>query len=130
LGSARIVCGASNKLPADEQAKATGDAWERLPEPKPRLVFEIVMPDHASREYILGPHAPRLREEDNESLHKIWLELTRDPKFAALHHYDVVWLALKELQQELDGDRRQQLLKLLEDELRRDGRVGLRTPMQ
>jgi len=128
LGSSRIVCGVSNKLSADEQAKATGDAWERLPEPKPRLLLEIVFPDTTSHEYMLGPHAPRLREEDNENLHRIWLALTRDPKFAALHHYDVIWLALQELQRELDGGRRQQLLKLLEDELQREGRSGLRSP--
>ena len=37
LDSARVICGLSNKLTADEQAKLTGDAWERLPEPRPRL---------------------------------------------------------------------------------------------
>src|SRR6266852_6388411 len=41
LGSSRIVCGLSNKLSADEQAKLTGDAWERLPEPRPRLILEV-----------------------------------------------------------------------------------------
>src|SRR6266568_1631584 len=30
LESSRIVCGLSNKLSPDEQAKLTGDAWERL----------------------------------------------------------------------------------------------------
>ena len=37
LHSSVIVCGLSNKLTADEQGKLTGDAWERLPEPRPRL---------------------------------------------------------------------------------------------
>src|SRR6202035_1769325 len=32
LDSTRVICGLSNKLTADEQAKLTGDAWERLPE--------------------------------------------------------------------------------------------------
>ncbi|MFZ0298710.1 MAG: APC family permease, partial [Candidatus Sulfotelmatobacter sp.] len=40
LDSARVVCGLSNKLTADEQAKLTGDAWERMPEPRPRLCLE------------------------------------------------------------------------------------------
>jgi len=35
LESSRVVSGLSTKLTADEQAKLTGDAWERLPEPKP-----------------------------------------------------------------------------------------------
>ena len=45
LESSRIVCGLSNKLSPDEQAKLTGDAWERLPDPKPRLVMEVRMPN-------------------------------------------------------------------------------------
>jgi amino acid transporter len=128
LESARIVCGLSNKLTSDEQAKLTGDAWERLPEPRPRVILEVVAPDGTGKDYPLGPHAPRLRDQDNEKLHKIWLELTRDPKFSALHHYDVIWLALKELEGELHSDQRQQLLKLLEEELRREGRSCLNTP--
>ncbi|MGA3209793.1 MAG: APC family permease [Terriglobales bacterium] len=122
LESSRIVCGLSNKLTADEQAKLAGDAWERLPEPRPNIVLEIVVPDGTSKEYLLGPHAPRLRDEDNQKLHKIWLELTQDPKFAGLHHYDVFRLALEELERELDSDRREQLLRLLEQELHKDGR--------
>jgi len=35
LGSSRIVCGLSNKLSADEQAKLTGDAWSVCPNPAP-----------------------------------------------------------------------------------------------
>jgi amino acid transporter len=119
LGSSRIVCGLSNKLTEDQQAKLTGDAWERLPEPKPRLTMEVVFPDSTLKEYQLGPHAPRLREQDNELLHRLWLELTQDPEYSALHHYDVVALALKELQRELDGQRRAALLKELNDELKR-----------
>jgi hypothetical protein len=118
LQSSRIVAGLSNKLTADEQGKLTGDAWERLPEPRPRLTLEVVSPDGTSKDYPLGPHAPRLRPEDNEMLHQLWKELTSDPRYGGLHHYDVVSLALKELRQELHGDRRQELLGSLEEELR------------
>jgi hypothetical protein len=55
LDSSRLVSGLSTKLSADEQAKFTGDAWERLPEPKPRLVMEVISPDGARHEYPLGP---------------------------------------------------------------------------
>src|SRR5438270_2669473 len=44
LDSSRVICGLSNKLTADEQAKLTGDAWERLPEPRPRLILEVCAP--------------------------------------------------------------------------------------
>ena len=61
LDSSRVICGLSNKLTADEQAKLTGDAWERLPEPRPRLTLEVCAPDGSIREYSLGPHTPRMR---------------------------------------------------------------------
>src|SRR6266542_572808 len=119
LQSSRIVAGLSNKLSADEQGKFLGDAWERLPEPRPRITFEVFFPDGTRKDYLLGPHAPRLRPEDNELLHQLWKELTTNPKYSGLHHYDVIALALKELQRELDSGRRQELLRMLEDELRR-----------
>ena len=119
LGSSRIVCGQSNKLTVDEQAKLTGDAWERLPEPRPRLVLEIHSPNGSIYEYPLGPHAPRMRPQDLELMHKVWLDVTSDPKFAGAHHYHVVALALEELQKELDSEKRTELLNKLADELRR-----------
>src|SRR5215470_12433195 len=83
LDSIRVVCGLSNKLTSDEQAKLTGDAWERLPEPRPRVTMEVYAPDGNFRDYPLGPHMPRLRREDVELMHKLWRELTTDPRFAA-----------------------------------------------
>jgi amino acid transporter len=120
LQSSRVICGLSNKLSADEQAKLTGDAWERLPEPKPRITLEVAAPDGTSQEYLLGPHAPRLRDEDNAKLHELWKDVTADPKFASLHHYDVVALALKELDREIhDPARRAELLEALEQAMSR-----------
>ncbi|HVN17710.1 MAG TPA: APC family permease [Dongiaceae bacterium] len=119
LDSSRVVCGLSNKLSADEQAKLTGDAWERLPEPRPRLMLEVCAPDGSIREYSLGPHTPRMRPQDVELMHKLWLDITRDPKFAGAHHYHIVSLALEELQKELSTEQRAQLLEKLQDEMNR-----------
>jgi amino acid transporter len=119
LDSNRVICGLSNKLTADEQAKLTGDAWERLSEPRPRLTLEVCAPDGAVREYSLGPHTPRMRAQDVELMHKLWLEITADPKFAGTHHYHVVALALEELQRELSTDERAQLLQKLQEEVNR-----------
>lgn len=123
LDSSRIVCGRSNKLSSDEQAKLTGDAWERLPEPKPRATLEIYAADGSVREYALGPHTPRLRPEDLELLHNLWLQVTRDPKFAGAHHYHIVALALEELKRELNTEQRAELLDKLMQEMSpgRDG---------
>jgi hypothetical protein len=117
LDSSRVICGLSNKLTADEQAKLTGDAWERLPEPRPRLNLEVCAPDGTIREFALGPHAPRMRSQDVELMHQLWLNITADPKFAGAHHYHIVALALEELQRELSTEQRTQLLQKLHDEM-------------
>jgi amino acid transporter len=121
LDSARVICGLSNKLTADEQAKLTGDAWERMPEPRPRLCLEVAAPDGTVREYTIGPHTPRLRLQDVELMHKLWLNITTDPKFAGAHHYHIVALALEELQRELSTEQRTQLLQKLQEEMNRSG---------
>jgi amino acid transporter len=120
LDSSRIVCGLSNKLTSDEQAKLTGDAWERLPEPRPRLIFEVHEPNGKIREYLLGPHAPRMRPQDLELMHSVWLDITTDPKYAGAHHYHIVALALEELRRELNSDQRAEVLAKLLDEMHRD----------
>ncbi len=113
LESSSIVSGLSTKLSEDEQAKYTGDAWERLPDPKPRLQLLIIRPDGRRHEYFLGPHEPRLRPSDLELLHKIWLEITSDPRYAGLHHYHVVRLALEELEKGFQSGERSELLRKL-----------------
>jgi amino acid transporter len=124
LDSSRIVCGLSNKLTADEQAKLTGDAWEKLPEPRPRLTLEVHSPDGTVREYMLGPHSPRLRPQDLELLHRVWLRITSDPQYAGAHHYHVISLALQELQRELESGQHPELLEKLMQEIQqgRDGK--------
>ena len=119
LDSSRVVCGLSNKLTADEQAKLTGDAWERLPEPRPRLIMEVCAPDGTTHEYALGPHTPRMRPQDVELMHRLWLNITSDPKFAGAHHYHIMALALEELQRELSTEQRAELLQKLQEEMNR-----------
>lgn len=119
LDSSRVICGLSNKLTADEQARLTGDAWERLQEPRPRLTLEVCAPDGGVREYSLGPHTPRMRPQDVELMHKLWLDITTDPKFAGAHHYHIVALALEELKRELSTEQRALLLEKLHEEMNR-----------
>jgi amino acid transporter len=127
LDSSRVICGLSNKLTADEQAKLTGDAWERLPEPRPRLTLEVCSPDGTVREFALGPHTPRMRPQDVELMHKLWLNITADPKFAGAHHYHIVALALEELQRELSTEQRAQLLQKLQEEMKGPARDEIDT---
>src|SRR6202051_4321642 len=119
LDSSRVICGLSNKLTADEQAKLTGDAWERLPEPRPRLILEVCAPDGTIREYALGPHTPRMRPQDVELVPRLWVTITPAPQFAGAHHYHVMALALEELRREVSTEQRAQLLQKLQEEMNR-----------
>jgi nucleotide-binding universal stress UspA family protein len=122
LDSSHIVCGVSAKLSVEEQGKLTGDAWERLPEPKPRVVLDVATANGTKHEFFLGPHTPRMRDEDVELMHNLWLELTTDREFAGLHHYHIVALALEELQKELNvPELRKKILEQLRAELNSDG---------
>ena len=50
-------------------------------------------------------------------MHKVWLDVTKDPRFAGAHHYHVVALALEELERELHSGQRAELLDRLEKEM-------------
>ena len=69
-------------------------------------MLEVYAPDGTVREYTIGPHNPRLRPQDVELMHQLWLNITTDPKFAGAHHYHIVALALEELQRELSTEQR------------------------
>jgi hypothetical protein len=60
-----------------------------------------------------------MRPQDLELMHKLWLNITSDPKFAGAHHYHIVALALEELQRELSTEQRAQLLQKLHEEMNR-----------
>lgn len=117
LQSSKVVTGVSEKLSPDQQGKLSGDAWERLPEPKPRLTLEVVARDGSTLEYHLGPHTPRLRPDEINLMHSLWLDLTRDPQFSGLHHYHVVALALRELEEKLKSGEREEALQKLSNEV-------------
>jgi len=117
LLSDKVVTGYSEKLSPDQQAKLTGDAWEHLPDPKPRLSLELVDRTGTTVQYSLGPHTPNLRPEDVQLMHAIWLDLTKDLEFSGLHHYHVVALALRELQHQLKTGKREELLQELSNDI-------------
>jgi amino acid transporter len=102
LQSHLVVMGLSAKLNPSEQAKAFGDAWEKLPAPRPQLSLEIQDEGTGKKMFFnLGPHPPRLWPEDMDLLHKLWLDLTNRGLGYKLHHRDVVSVALHELESKL-----------------------------
>ncbi|MBI3667771.1 MAG: amino acid permease, partial [Acidobacteria bacterium] len=120
LQASRLVTGRSAKMTSDELARAIGEAWERLPAPRPSFSLEIWVPGEESRYYNLGPHPPRLWPGDVDLLHELWLGLTRDGFGSRLHHRDVVGVALRRLKAELDSEKRAEILKEVEEEMRKN----------
>ena len=120
LQASRLVTGRSSKMSSDELARRIGEAWERLPHPRPALSLEVSYPGEDSRYYNLGPHPPRLWPEDLDLLHDLWLRLTRDGFGARLHHRDVVGVALRRLHKQLDAGQRDEILQDFQKEVHRN----------
>lgn len=120
LKASRLVTGVSRTMASEELARRIGMAWEKLPEPKTAFSLEIISPDREPTYVNLGPHPPRLWPEDVERLHDIWLRLAEDEKLGStLHHRDVVGVALRRLEQELDTERRPEILHDIKREAHR-----------
>ena len=119
LKASRLVTGVSAKMDSEELARRIGLAWERLPEPRHPFSLEIITPGRPSVYVNLGPHPPRLWPEDLERAHDLWLRLS-DFFGSRLHHRDVVGVALRRLQHDLEGERREEVLRDLEKELRKN----------
>jgi amino acid transporter len=117
LESRTIVVGSSAKMPETEQAREIGLAWERLPEPRPRLALEIITAAGNERIFYLGPHAPRLTPKEIDLLHKIWLELGDELPGQELHHHDIVHFALTELEREIAQGQEPEVLERLRQHL-------------
>jgi len=97
LQSTTIVIGPSRSGTEHEQSRLAGLAWEKLAEPRPRLYLEMVENNGAVRRTRLGPHAPQLRPEDVETLHRLWLDLTTRSELRQLHHHQILSVALRAL---------------------------------
>jgi amino acid transporter len=116
LKASRLVTGVSAKMDSGELARRIGLAWEKLPEPRHPFSLEIITPDRPSVYVNLGPHPPRLWPEDLGRVHDLWLHL-QESFGAKLHHRDVVGLALRRLQKDLEGERREEVMDDLDKDL-------------
>jgi amino acid transporter len=92
-----VVSGLSSSMTAEDQAFHMGQAWEALPEPKRQFNFYVVSPDGATKVFFIGPHAPTLSPDDVQLVHRLWLNMRRDPSAADLHHSDIITFALTRL---------------------------------
>lgn len=117
LQASRLASGVSTRMASEELARRIGRAWERLPEPRHPFSLEIIAPERPSIFVNLGPHPPRLWPEDIDLVHDMWLRLSE--KFgASLHHRDVVGVALRRMNQELQSAEHDTVISDVMEELK------------
>ena len=118
LRSSDVHVGESSTLSADEQARLLGSAWERAAKAEP-LDVRLVVHHRSGRTdtYHLGAHPPSLSPGDLDLIHRVWLDATKviGPH---VHHHDVVRAALTQMEQQLNGQQRDEAL----DAIRRAAR--------
>ena len=117
LESNTVVAGSSSKMSMTEQAREIGVAWERMPEPRPRVALELFTPSGQEQIFYLGPHAPRLTPKEIDLLHQIWLELSDHLPGKEIHHHDIVHFALSEVEREMIDGQESDVLKRLREHL-------------
>jgi hypothetical protein len=92
-----VVSGQSTSMTAEDQAFHLGQAWEALPEPKRQFNFYVVGQNGDMKVFYIGPHAPTLGPDDVQLVHRLWLNMRRDPSVQDLHHSDIITYALTRL---------------------------------
>jgi amino acid transporter len=92
-----VVSGQSTSMTAEDQAFHIGQAWEALPEPKRQFNFYVVNAGGETKVFYIGPHAPALGPDDVQLVHRLWLNMRRDPSVQDLHHSDIITYALTRL---------------------------------
>ena len=89
-----VVSGVSSSISAEEQAFHLGLAWEALPQPKRQFNFYVVDSTGEAKVFYIGPHAPKLSPDDVQLVHRLWVNMRRDPSVQDLHHSDIITYAL------------------------------------
>ncbi len=92
-----VVSGQSTSMTAEDQAFHLGQAWEALPEPKRQFNFYVIGANGETKVFYIGPHAPTLGPDDVQLVHRLWLNMRRDPSVQDLHHSDIITYALTRL---------------------------------
>jgi hypothetical protein len=92
-----VVASISSKMTAEDQAFHMGQAWEALPQPKRQFNFYVIGADGGTKVFFIGPHAPNLSPDDVQLVHRLWLNMRRDPSVPDLHHSDIITYALTRL---------------------------------
>ncbi len=120
-----VVSGVSTRMTAEDQAFHMGQAWEALPEPKRQFNLYIIDTSGEVKVFYIGPHAPTLSPDDVQLVHRLWLNMRRDPSVPDLHHSDIITYALTRLAGQYAREK-QEILRDLRNYRASDAPVTLR----
>ena len=120
-----VVSGVSTRMTAGDQAFHMGQAWEALPEPKRQFNLYIIDTSGEVKVFYIGPHAPTLSPDDVQLVHRLWLNMRRDPSVPDLHHSDIITYALTRLAGQYAREK-QEILRDLRNYRASDAPVTLR----
>ena len=113
LQSSEIYVGESSTLPAPEQGRLLGEAWERADKPKNQHLRLVIHRDSGRTDaYHLGAHPPSLTPNDLDLIHRVWLDAVKAVG-PHVHHHDVVRAALTQMEQQLSGSQRDEALGVI-----------------
>ena len=113
LQSSEVHVGESSSLPATEQGRLLGEAWERAEKPSNQHI-RLVIHRRSGRTdaYHLGAHPPSLSPNDLDLIHRVWLDAVKAVG-PHVHHHDVVRAALTQMEQQLSGTQRDEALGVI-----------------
>jgi amino acid transporter len=100
LQTREIVVGGSAKMPAADQARLLGEAWDRTPhrsDLSTRLV--VYSANQPLGAFTLGAHVPDLSPDDVDRIHRLWVDAVRAVG-PDIHHRDIVTAALEGLEED------------------------------
>jgi hypothetical protein len=120
LDSSSVVAGVSSKMTTAEQAFNLGTAWEAIAEPKQQFLLQIVHPTGNVDTFRIGPHTPTMKNEDVVLLHRLWLNITREPGLENIHHHDILAEALTRLENDYAAAGHEDIVR----KLRRNADAG------
>jgi hypothetical protein len=102
LRATEIVLGDSAKMSPADQARLSGDAWDRIPGSGERTTELVITAGGRQFRYWLGAHAPALKADDVAHIHRLWLAAMKVAG-TEIHHRDIVAAALSGFEDELMG---------------------------
>jgi hypothetical protein len=76
-------------------------------------VLQIVRPGNIVDTFRIGPHTPTMKNEDVILLHRLWLNITREPGLDKVHHHDILTEALVRFAHDYAARDREDIIKEL-----------------